>query len=722
MTLIAGIQTSISGMKASQAQLDVVARNITNSNTAGYTRKYYNQSSTVLAGNGSGVSLSSLQRTVDESLLRSYLSSNSSYGNASVSQTYLSNLESYIGSPTGNNSIATDVTNVSTTLENLAADVTSAATRYDLTTYAQSLTKRLQSISTEIQNLRTDADQEIATSVKSINSLLDTISDLNTNIVKYTALGYDGVVDLEDKRDTALKELSGYMNISYYTRESGEIVIQASDGTTLLDKEPHYLSHTAISQSSSLTSVNGGGIQGIYIDGKDITSSISNGSLKGLIDIRDTTLPSFQSQLDELAGVMIEQVNIEHNKGTSYPTLNYSKTGTTTFIDSSVQSIQIDNGDVRFTIFDKSGNQVATTTLGQDLGFTSGTIDDMATALESWLQSPSGGNLSGAEVSVNADGKLIVDTGDSEYGLSIMDVSDSKLGATQSSVNVKFDADGDGTYDKTVEGFSNFFGLNDFFVKSGDDSVYDSKVLSKSANLGLSSPATLTFSDETNGIGYASLTIQPGTTVQGIVDKINNDPVLSENLKASLVQSGNGYILRIVNSNGDQMEITETSSTNLMSRLGLEVSNAQSASQMVVNEDLLATPGLIAVGAPEYEESSGTYKLSASSNSIANKLADVFTSSSAFSQAGSVSAMNTSFSSYASNFVGVVASTTNAATENSTYQSELLSSIETKYAQVSSVDVDEELSNMIIFKQTYNACAQAFTANKEIIDTLLSMV
>ncbi|MFV0626934.1 MAG: flagellar hook-associated protein FlgK [Alphaproteobacteria bacterium] len=722
MALIAGLQTSIAGMKTSQAQLDVVARNISNSNTAGYTRKYYSQSTTVLGGNGAGVTLSRLQRTVDESLLRSYLSSNSNYGNASVSQTYLSNLESYIGSPTSDNSIASTVANVSTTLENLAADVTSAATRYDLTTYAQNLTNRLQSISKEIQNLRTDADKEIATSVKSVNTLLDKISDLNENIVKYKALGYDNVVDLEDKRDTALKELSGYMNISYYTRESGEIVIQTGDGTTLLDKEPHYLSHSPVSQSSALTSTNGGGIQGIFIDGKDITSSITNGSIKGLIDIRDTTLPSFQSQLDELAGVMLEQMNIEHNKGTSYPTLNYSMTGTTTFIDSSVQNIQIENGDVRFTVFDKQGNQVATTTLVQDLGFSSGSIDSMATALQNWLQSPTGGNLSGAVVNVNSAGKLVVDTGDSEYGLSIMDVSGSKLGDAQSSVNVKFDADGNGTYDKTVEGFSNFFGLNDFFVKSGDDAVYDSKVLSKNASLGLTSAATLTFSDETNGIGYASLTIQPGTTVQGIVDKINNDPVLSQNLKASLVQSGNGYILRIVNSNGDQMEITETSSTNLMGRIGLDVSNAQSASQIQVNEKLLATPGLIAVGAPEYEESSGTYKISASSNSVANKLASVFTSSSNFNQAGSVSAMNTTLASYASNFVGVVASTTNAATENSTYQSELLNSIETKYAQVSSVDVDEELSNMIIFKQTYNACAQAFTANKEIIDTLLSMV
>ena len=37
-------------------------------------------------------------------------------------------------------------------------------------------------------------------------------------------------------------------------------------------------------------------------------------------------------------------------------------------------------------------------------------------------------------------------------------------------------------------------------------------------------------------------------------------------------------------------------------------------------------------------------------------------------------------------------------------------------------DIDEELSQMIVFQQTYAACAQAFTASKEILDLLLDMV
>ena len=38
------------------------------------------------------------------------------------------------------------------------------------------------------------------------------------------------------------------------------------------------------------------------------------------------------------------------------------------------------------------------------------------------------------------------------------------------------------------------------------------------------------------------------------------------------------------------------------------------------------------------------------------------------------------------------------------------------------IDIDEELSQMIIFQQSYAACAQVFTASREILDILLGLV
>ena len=43
MGFIAGLQTSLSGMKVAQSQLEVISRNIANADTAGYTAKTGNQ-------------------------------------------------------------------------------------------------------------------------------------------------------------------------------------------------------------------------------------------------------------------------------------------------------------------------------------------------------------------------------------------------------------------------------------------------------------------------------------------------------------------------------------------------------------------------------------------------------------------------------------------------------------------------------------------------------
>lgn len=193
-------------------------------------------------------------------------------------------------------------------------------------------------------------------------------------------MGYDGVADLKTSETHALRDLSGLIDINYFKRENGEMVIQTKNGVTLLDRDVHKLSHNSVAQASATTSYAGGGISGIYVDGVDITNQIAGGEIQGLIEIRDVTLPSLQSQLDELAGVLKTQINAIHNQGTAYPNTPSSLTGTRSFIDPNAQHISIENGDVRFIIFDSEGNQVATTNLNGGLGFTEGTVAEMTSA------------------------------------------------------------------------------------------------------------------------------------------------------------------------------------------------------------------------------------------------------------------------------------------------------------------------------------------------------
>ena len=725
MALVPSLSTSLSGMKTAQAQLDIISRNVANVDTEGYTRKVAQQNNMVRAGYSMGVAMGEIGRKVDEGLLKSYLSSNAQTNNYSAKNDYLSKIEVSLGTPQGDNSISANVANLQSAFETFATDITSSASRYNLLNQAQTFTNRLNSISAEIQGLRGDADLKIAADVEKINELLDSLSNLNDEIVKYDILRYEGKADLLDQRDTALRELSGLIDISYFKRENGAIVVQTGNGITLLDSDPHKLSHTALTQASPTITYAGGGINGIYIDGKDITSFIKDGEIKGLIEVRDVILPSLQSQLDELGGTMMNEINKIHNHGTAYPDTPDILTGNRVFIqdgDTYPQGIKIEEGDVRFTIFGADGKQIATATLVGDIGFQQGSVSDMAAKIKAWLNDENGANLPQADVSINEDGRLVINTGDSDCGFSIIDTASSTPGAEQKDVVLSFDAGNNNLYSQQYEGFSSFFGLNNMFVDDSINDIYDSKVVSLNANLGVTEMTIWSFADEYSGFGLGTLIISPNDSIADIADKINKDQVLSQSLRASLVPNGNGYMLRIENLNGYQMEITETQGNDLINRLGMAPSNVEIAQTIAVRSDIATNPGMIVGGAPEFNQSTGKYVMSPAANNIANEMGETFVASHNFKQSGTVAQTQATLASYASTFVGNIASQASNAENSLAYQQELTTSIATKEAKISGVDLDEELGQMIIFQQTYAACAQAFTASKEILDMLLNIV
>ena len=289
MALLSGLQTSLTGMKVAQQQLDIIGRNVANVDTEGYTRKTAAQKNVVLAGQNAGVALGNITRTVNEGLLRSFLAANNAYGTANGKSQYLSKTETLLGTPEGDDSISASVADLQAAFNTFSTDVTSATGRYNLLNAANTVTSRLNYLSEEIQKLRGDADMSIKEDVDQINNLLDELKTLNDKIVKYQVLGYDGVADLEDQRDSALRDLSGLIDINYFKRENGEMVIQTKNGVTLLDRDVHKLSHNSVAQASATTSYAGGGISGIMLTASTLPTRLPAAKFRG--SSKSATLP-----------------------------------------------------------------------------------------------------------------------------------------------------------------------------------------------------------------------------------------------------------------------------------------------------------------------------------------------------------------------------------------------------------------------------------------------
>jgi flagellar hook-associated protein 1 FlgK len=297
--LTTALLAATSGLRAAQTGIDLVSRNVANASTPGYTRKTVPQTPLIVGGEGQGVQLGMIQRQVNERLQVEVRVGISETESLAVQDDFLSRFELAFGKPGDNTTVSAAIHALSDAFRQLGTNPDVITTQTTVVSKAEVLANNLNTLADRVQGLRTEAEDQIKTSVENINAKLEAIDDLNTQIAQAKSLG-QATPDLEDRRDVFLDELAKEIDISYYKRSNGEIWIQTKGGAALLDVAVHPVTFNNTPIVTPLQSYPLG-LDGIEIDGQDITTSLSGGRLRGLFDLRDTILPQAQLQLDTLA-------------------------------------------------------------------------------------------------------------------------------------------------------------------------------------------------------------------------------------------------------------------------------------------------------------------------------------------------------------------------------------------------------------------------------------
>lgn len=711
MSITLALGAAMSGLTTAQQGLDSVSRNISNVNTKGYTRKIFVQESQVLSGTGVGVRAKALTRNVDESLLRDIRREAAMAGDYSVKTAYYSRIQDSFGTPADNSSIAHRISDLAAQFETLGLDVSDITQASNTVHAASDVAEQLNRMSQTIQDLRLEADRAIEADVQSVNDLLGRIDTLNAEIVRNQNTFLD-TGDLEDQRDQALTDLAGYMDFSYFKRDSGEVILLTTSGSSLLDKNPVTLSHMAVTKTDAGLTYEGGNFNGISANGVDLTSQIKGGSIAGHVEMRDTILTGMQSEIDQLATQMKDALNAAHNRGTPYPELAQSFNGTRTFIDPANQTISLGAGDVKLVLYNADGTQAAQSSLKTELGGSTGTITDVVDALNSFFSSYNGSAVTWA--SVDADGHVDIAIPSTEtVGFAMRD--EDAINAA-SDIKIAFDSNADGLTDQNVSGFSNFFGLNDFYVNDSPNYLFDSKVVAR--NWKASTTTGMEFGTAANP-SIGTVAIGPQDTVQSIAAKINADPSLAAaNITASVVNEGSGVRLRILQNDGQELNIAETTNAGVLSRIGLSPSTSGAATDLEVRADLSSNPSLLSSGVLQRNADTGQYSLGSGDNSIANAMAKVFDTSVTFGETGALAGGSQTFSQYAAAILSQSSAAASRMEGQATTQQTLLDSLTLKQGQVSGVNLDEELTQLIIYQQAYSAAARVITTSTTLFDIL----
>jgi flagellar hook-associated protein 1 len=761
--------TAQSGLFASQQALDATANNIANVNSPGYSRKVVNMEQRVVVGVGVGVQVSDITRQVDEGLLKSLRLELSDTNVLSVKEDFFQRVQDIFGTPEANSSISHVINEFTASLETLAVSPDKSLEQSDLVRWGKEVTLKLQDMSKTVQELRLQADEDIAAVVTEINKLVTRIGGLNDTLIKNATTNRD-VTDLQDQRDQSIDRLAELVDIRYFFRADGDVVVFTSDGRTLVDNVPATMTHDKASSVTATTTHAEGDFGGIFVGraiaGNDITNEVRSGQLKGLVEMRDNILTGLQSQLDELAANMRDTFNQIHNRGTAYPGLQ-TMTGTRNFIDPSNsvadvvgQAFRFDpsNGsDTRILLFDQSGNQAASVSLstlmtdtnfgghgpsynnadGIGVGYAAGdfwTITDVASVLQNWMNDAppgAGGSIAGSglglnsAVTIDSAGHFSIDLNSTTYSLAFRDESTVNTpGSTHTDATIQFNATGVGGsnvgaagIDETALGFSNFLGLSDFFSDGLPDSVYESDIVSSTFG---ATAATLTFRNATGALTGSPLAITAGTSITDLAAQITNSVT---GATASVVPDGSGVRLRIVSDNGGSLVFTDDAAggETLLTDLGMHIADVRVATALSVRSDIEITPGRISRGAVQWDAglgAAGEYFTSPGDGSIVTALAEQFTTTNSFKAAGGIAGLSTSFSGYAAAILSTNADLADTNDANLKTQALLTDSLQLKSDTFRGVNLDEEMANLILFEQSYVAAARVATVIQKMFDAL----
>jgi flagellar hook-associated protein 1 FlgK len=310
MSLSAAYNIINSAFLSTAAQTAVISSNISNASTPGYSREIAN----VVTNSYGGSDVASVTREANSALLEQVNASTSqaasqqalANGLAKLAQTVSDSAtsSSSSGSTENGNSPSAMLANLQDALTTYEDSPSDASAGQAVVTAASNLAASLNSGSAAVQQVREQADSDMASSVSTINSLLDQFSQVDATIVSGLATGAN-VSAAEDTRDTLLTQLSQQIGISTVANANGSTSIYTDSGVTLFQDTPRTVSFTPTATLVAGASGNAVTVDGVPITGPSAPMAIQSGALAGLANLRDTVAPQYQAQLDQIAGGLI---------------------------------------------------------------------------------------------------------------------------------------------------------------------------------------------------------------------------------------------------------------------------------------------------------------------------------------------------------------------------------------------------------------------------------
>lgn len=399
------LQIGRSALATYQSALALTGQNIANVANPDYARQTGRltalEGGWTLSGHrpGAGVRLNNLVRNVDSALEDRLRHALANREGASIAQDVFLRTEN-IYNEFSDADLSTGLADFFAQFSSLQIDPSNTATRDLLLSTGQNLVSEFSRIRDGLVGQVEDLNATVEGTVRHADQIASEIANLNGLIVQQEA-GVNGPASaLRDRRDGLLRELSGYFDIQVREHENGAVNVYV-DSDPLVDQTYSRGLKTEIEIEDGLE------VFTVRFTDDNGLVRFGDGELAGMVAARDGAVRGQLSDLDVLAGGLIEAVNRVHSTGVGqhgYASIlgsNAAADATAAFSDpASGLPFAVQNGALILHVRDKATGLETTHQIEIDLDGLNGNDTSLA-GLANDLD-----EITGVSASVSADRRL----------------------------------------------------------------------------------------------------------------------------------------------------------------------------------------------------------------------------------------------------------------------------------------------------------------------------
>lgn len=305
------LRIGTSAILSNSTLLNTTSNNIANVNTQGYSRQRTEFEAQTL---GLGVGKGTTERLVSEFTSAQLRRDTSQLAFANQYTAEANRIDGLFSNPA--NSISSAMNDLFQKLQTANNDPSAISTRQLIISSSESLTDRFATLSNLVLDQAGYVNQQLDLDLTQTNSLIRNISELNRSIAGFgRGDNNQPPLDLLDRRDEALRQLSEKLDIKVLDSDNGEKLVFMATGQSLVVENGEF----------SILSLNGNpdpNVRNVELRLNSKPSVIRNlgieelgGQLGGLLKFRDDLLIPTQMQLGQLALAISDKLNTQNKLG-----------------------------------------------------------------------------------------------------------------------------------------------------------------------------------------------------------------------------------------------------------------------------------------------------------------------------------------------------------------------------------------------------------------------